>query len=66
MKPSLSIVPSIYDLMWVAELVTIRWGPKTSNPHLEATVILKYEVVNLGRDGCECAYRKACHGRCAS
>jgi hypothetical protein len=23
--------------MWAAELVTVRCGPKTSNPHLEAT-----------------------------
>lgn len=31
------MVPSMYSLMWAAELVTVRWGPKTSNPHLEAT-----------------------------
>lgn len=27
----------MYSLIWAAELVTVRAGPKTSNPHLDAT-----------------------------
>lgn len=37
MKPSLSMVPSMYSWIWAAELVTVRVGAKTSKPHLDAT-----------------------------
>jgi hypothetical protein len=37
-KPSLSIVPSIYSLIWLAELVTPGDSPfRHLNPHFEAT-----------------------------
>lgn len=42
MKPSLSMVPSIYSLIWEAELVTppsrISVPPRQANPHFDATI----------------------------
>lgn len=39
MNPNRSIVPSMYVLIWDAELVTFP-SPKISKPHLEATAMI--------------------------
>lgn len=42
MKPSLSMVPSIYSLIWEAELVTapsrLSVPPRQAKPHFDATI----------------------------
>lgn len=42
----------MYSLMCAAELLTVRVGPKTSNPHLDATgqqQLVSYHMMNLWR-----------------